>query len=68
MLPALSVVKKGCGSHKATIATPTMSFEGNPDRNEQDALNQSLSHGNHFQRYTLKGLRMGKNRILALDI
>ena len=62
MLPAISVNKGRC-SHQATTAALTVSHEGTQEGDKRAAY--CLSHCSHPRRRTLRGLRMGKNRILA---
>ena len=66
MLSAISAKQYGV-KPSATIPTPMVSPEGTQDGDKWAAHCQALSHCSHPQRCTLKGLRMGKNRILALD-
>ena len=69
MLPARSV-NKGCCGHQ-TIShyscPTTASPEGTQDGDKQAAHHQAISHCSCPKQCTLRGFRMAKNRILALD-
>ena len=51
----------------ATATTPEGEPGGSRDGDQQDACCQALSHCSHPQQCALRGLRMGKHRILAPD-
>ena len=68
MLPTVTANKRCCGhpaiSHyQALMVSPEWAQDGG----KRAAIQQALSHCNHPQRCALRGLRMEKNWILALD-